>query len=126
MHEFGKYFEFYQGNLPLIISVPHGGYLKINEIPERKSGIRGIDRNTIEIAQELIEQIKERYNLLKVRPKIPCFVFSLVSRSNIDLNREKATAFVNSSKLADGIYQFYHSKLKEFIYHNLKTFNNAN
>ncbi len=60
MREFAKYVKYYQGNLPLIISVSHGGALKIEEIPERKSGIRGIDKNTIEIAVELIEQIKKK------------------------------------------------------------------
>lgn len=125
MHKFGNYIKFNLGNLPLIISVPHGGDLKINEIPERNKGIRGIDRNTIEIAQELIEQIKERYYLLNIDPKIPSYVFSLISRSNIDLNREKSSAFVNSSNLANGIYQFYHSKLKEYISHNLKIFDRS-
>ncbi len=49
MRKFAKYVKYYQGNLPLIISVPHGGKSKIEEIPERKRGIRGIDKNTIEI-----------------------------------------------------------------------------
>lgn len=125
MHEYAKYVKYNQGNLPLIISVPHGGISKIDEIPERKSGIRGIDKNTIEIAVELIEHIKNKSNLQKNEPKIPCFVFSLVSRSNIDLNRDKSRAFVSSSKLAEKIYQFYHFKLEEYIYHNLEKFNRS-
>jgi len=125
MHEFVKFIKYYQGNLPIIISVPHGGTLKIEEIPERMSGIRGIDKNTIEIAEELIEQIKRKYLLQKNDPKLPSFVFSLVSRSQIDLNREKSTAYVNTSMLAKNIYQFYHSKLEEYIYHNLKIFNKS-
>ncbi|MHA1344576.1 MAG: N-formylglutamate amidohydrolase [Promethearchaeota archaeon] len=125
MQEFTKYVKCYQGNLPLIISVPHGGMSKIEEIPERKSGIRGIDKNTIEIAVELIEQIKNIYNLHKGGLKIPSFVFSLVSRSKIDLNREKSTAFVSTSKLANEIYQFYHSKLGEYIHQNLEIFNRS-
>ncbi|MHA1194055.1 MAG: hypothetical protein ACTSP9_17500 [Promethearchaeota archaeon] len=128
MHEFTKYVKYYQGNLPLIISVPHGGKSKIEEIPERKRGIRGIDKNTIEIAIELIEQIKKICNLQKNGPngpKIPCFVFSLVSRSIIDLNREKSTAFVNTSKLANEIYRFYHSKVEEYIHLNLEKFNRS-
>ncbi|MBY8982456.1 MAG: hypothetical protein KGD57_05885 [Candidatus Lokiarchaeota archaeon] len=125
MSEIAKYVKYYQGNIPLIISVPHGGISKIEEIPERKNGIRGIDKNTIEIAVELIEQIKKNSTLQKKGPIIPSFVFSQVSRSNIDLNREKSTAFVISSKLANEIYQFYHSKLKKYIYHNLKKFNRS-
>ena len=50
MREFTQYVKYYQGNLPLIISVPQGGMSKIEEIPERKSGIRGMDKNTIEIS----------------------------------------------------------------------------
>jgi len=125
MSEFAKYVKYYQGNLPLIISVPHGGMSKIEEIPERKSGIHGIDKNTIEIAVELIEQIKKNYNLQKKNPKLPSFVFSQVSRINVDLNREKSKAFVSTSKLANEIYQFYHSKVEEYIYHNLEKFNRS-
>jgi N-formylglutamate amidohydrolase len=125
MREFAKFVKYYQGNLPLIISVPHGGMLKVEEIPERKSGIRGIDKNTIEIAIELIEQIKKKYLLLKNNPKLPSFVFSLVSRKYIDLNREKSAAFVSTSKLAKEIYQFYHYKLEEYIYYNLEKFNRS-
>ncbi|MBY9004161.1 MAG: N-formylglutamate amidohydrolase [Candidatus Lokiarchaeota archaeon] len=125
MHKYAKYVEYNQGNLPLIISVPHGGTSKIEEIPERKSGIRGIDKNTIEIAVDLIEHIKKIYNLQKNGSKIPSFVFSLVSRSKIDLNREKSKAFVRSSKLAEEIYQFFHSKLEEYVYHNLVKFDRS-
>ena len=34
------------GNIPLIISVPHGGTLKIKNIPIRTKGILGIDKET--------------------------------------------------------------------------------
>jgi N-formylglutamate amidohydrolase len=125
MPDFAKYIKCYRGNLPLILSVPHGGKTIIDEIPERKNGIRGIDKNTIEIAVELIEQIKSVYELHDNEAKIPSYVFSLVSRKNIDLNREKSTAFVNTSMLANEIYQYYHSKLNEYIYLNLEQFNKS-
>lgn len=39
-----------KGNIPLILSVPHGGINKFEDILlERKDGIKGTDKNTIKI-----------------------------------------------------------------------------
>ena len=51
--EIEKYIKFERGSLPLIISVPHGGTLEIKGIPNRSQGVLGIDKATIELAQEL-------------------------------------------------------------------------
>ena len=51
---FEKYIKLQKGNLPLIISVPHGGYKDYKELPKRKNGILGTDKATIKLANELI------------------------------------------------------------------------
>ena len=56
----GEYIEFLKGELPLIISVPHGGYMKPGNIPERTGRVaKNQDIYTIEIAYEIIREIHE-------------------------------------------------------------------
>ena len=52
---FGRnnYITYYPGNLPLIISVSHGGDLTPQEIPDRSYGVLVTDLNTIELALSL-------------------------------------------------------------------------
>ena len=41
-----KYIEYYAGNLPIILSVPHGGREVPSEIPDRSYGTMVTDDNT--------------------------------------------------------------------------------
>ncbi|MFW9950899.1 MAG: hypothetical protein ACFFKA_12340 [Candidatus Thorarchaeota archaeon] len=122
---FNQFIEFHQGNIPLILSIPHGGDLKNTEIPDRVNGILGTDSKTIELGKELItmiEKYKQGSNKLIITPS---YVISLIHRSKIDLNREEFEAFNPKSDIAKLIYDFYHQKLKEIILYNLKTFNSS-
>ena len=123
MNDLDNYIDNFQGTIPLIISVSHGGDKKFKEIPNRKKGILGIDKKTINLAHELIENIKNLYNDLSGKIEYPSFVISNVHRSKIDLNRPKSEAFDKNSKLAESIYNFYHGKISEFISFNLRSFN---
>lgn len=117
--------KFKKGNIPLIFSVPHGGTLECNEIPKRTKGVLGIDKNTIDLAQELISHIENLSEANFSTKMVPSYVMSKVRRSKIDLNREEENAFNKSSSIAKQIYQLYHDKIKEFILYNLKTFNKS-
>ncbi len=117
-----KYVTFKKGTLPLIISVPHGGSFKFGEIPTRKEGILGIDKGTIELAQELIELI-ERFSIKRFSlAKKPSILISNISRSKIDFNRSESEAFQNDSAIAKKIYHFYHEQLKNTIEKNIRLF----
>ncbi len=50
-----NYTEYHTGNLPIIISVPHGGNLTPSTIPDRtcNSAVTVTDANTIELAQQI-------------------------------------------------------------------------
>jgi hypothetical protein len=50
-----NYIEYRQGNLPIIISVPHGGNLTPSSIPNRtcNSAVTVTDANTIELARQI-------------------------------------------------------------------------
>lgn len=120
-----KYVSYNKGNMPIIISVPHGGTLEVNEIPKRSRGILGIDAGTIELARELVNIIRKKNNQNQPLKKEPSHVISRVRRSNIDLNREESRAYVNDSILAKAIYNFYHGKIKELISFNINTFDRS-
>jgi N-formylglutamate amidohydrolase len=116
------YIEYKNGTIPLVISVPHGGMLECKTIPERLTGVLGIDKNTIELTRDIIkcfELIAEKCN---ITGKKPSYIISHVRRNKIDLNRSNNEAYVLKSELGREIYQFYHDKLKEIIFNNLRIF----
>lgn len=115
------YIKYHKGDIPLIISVPHGGTLKVKSIPIRSNGIMGTDKNTIELALILIKKVKEFYRSIKS----PSYVISNIHRSKIDLNRVKSEAYNQGSTFAKELYRFYHKKIKELITYNLENFNSS-
>jgi len=125
MIDLSDYIEFQKGNIPLIISVPHGGKLECENIPKRSSGILGIDGKTIEFAQNLITTLQIIFKQKNFNVKIPSYVISRVHRSKIDLNREKNEAYVQQSYIAKDIYEFYHKKIEEIVLYNLKAYNHS-
>lgn len=125
MENLYQYIQYKQGTIPLILSVPHGGELKCEEIPTRTNGIRGIDKNTIFLAQDLIYHIQNIYSRRMVNKETPSYIFCNITRSNIDLNRPLENAFNQNSILAKKIYFTYHNCLKNYIAHNIDIFNKS-
>ncbi|MFX0071399.1 MAG: hypothetical protein ACFFAO_09950 [Candidatus Hermodarchaeota archaeon] len=120
-----KFIKFEKGTIPLILSVPHGGSLECENLPKRLNGILGIDKGTIELTQRLIDFIK-KISKKKISKEInPSYIISNVPRNKIDLNRKESKAFIQNSSLAQKIYQFYHKKIKELIFHNINSFNHS-
>ncbi|MFX1313056.1 MAG: hypothetical protein ACFFHD_10635 [Promethearchaeota archaeon] len=117
MWDLKEYIEFNRGNIPLIISVPHGGTLNCAFIPKRLRGIFGIDKSTIEFAKDLVS----KFALLN--SKSPSYIISKIHRSKIDLNRNKNEAYNQNSLIAREVYTFYHYKIRDLILDNLRTFN---
>ena len=112
-----KYIEFKKGLIPLILSVPHGGSLKCENIPNRKKGVLGIDKGTIKLAHEFISYFKKSYENYD-----PSYIIAKVHRSKIDINRPEYEAFSANSRLAKQIYHMYHDKIKELILYNIESF----
>jgi hypothetical protein len=82
---FGKnsFIEYVAGNLPILISVPHGGYLKPSTIPDRILGTAGHqDTKTEELAREIIEQFRRQTG------RVPHVVINRLHRDKLDANRE--------------------------------------
>jgi N-formylglutamate amidohydrolase len=116
------YFDHKRGNIPLIFSVPHGGSLKVENIPDRTSGIYGVDKETVSLAFDLIENIYKVFQSNSKDIKSPSYIISKVERLKIDFNRKESEAFHIKSNLAKEIYQFYHSKINELISYNINEF----
>ncbi|MGV3659569.1 MAG: hypothetical protein ACO1TE_05275 [Prosthecobacter sp.] len=74
--------EVRQGTLPIILTVPHGGTLKPENVLARRYGVTGIDSNTAPLTEMIIEELAARYG------GRPHAIFSRLHRSRLDPNRE--------------------------------------
>ena len=119
------YIEFRRGTIPLIFSVPHGGTTNIENIPDRINGIHGVDRETIKLTFDLIDNIREFSNFKSEDNWMPSYIISKIKRLKIDFNRKETEAFSLKSNMAREIYQYYHNKILELISYNLKKFDRS-
>jgi N-formylglutamate amidohydrolase len=103
---------FQQGDLPIVISAPHGGTLRFPGVEARKgeglkgggAGFRALrDGGTEELALEVARQLAARMN------GKPSFTISRVHRRYIDFNRP-ANIAVESEKTRV-VYDQYHAEL---------------
>jgi len=97
-----KYLAFYPGDMPLVISAPHGGSLEPEYIPFRLTGNPRADLNTQELASEIAGEMGA-----------PFFVAAGIKRSKVDFNRPPEEA-INGSP-GRNYYDAFHGKLSEYI-----------
>ena len=116
------YFECREGTIPLIFSVPHGGTTKFENIPDRINGIHGVDKDTVRLAFDLIENINKIFQLNSDYISTPSYLISNIKRVKIDFNRKESEAYYSKSILAREIYQSYHNKIHKLISYNLNKF----
>jgi N-formylglutamate amidohydrolase len=101
-----------EGELPIILSAPHGGTLGLDGVPERqgeglKTGGSGFvisrDTATTELAQAVSLAIEQRLG------KRPFLVASKIHRKYLDPNRPPEIAYEDTD--AKPVYDFYHQQL---------------
>ena len=94
------------GNMPLVLSAPHGGTEKPVGVPNRTSGTLKRDTNTYELAIELAAAIEKRTG------KTPFLVTNRLHRVKMDPNLaiEEAT---QGGVFAAVVYRAYHKALEE-------------
>lgn len=73
--------EVIEGNLPLIISAPHGGRLTPKEIPDRTSGTLVTDTHTDRLAADIAEAFHAQTG------KYPYVIICHLKRTKVDCNR---------------------------------------
>lgn len=76
------YIEYIAGDLPLVISAPHGGSLTPGEIPDRTVGTTGRDTNT----EELVRALRQAF--IARTGGAPHVVINRLHRARLDANRE--------------------------------------
>jgi hypothetical protein len=98
------YVEYFAGNLPLVISVPHGGYLNPESIPNRNCDgcIYGQDQRTQEIGRGILEAIFEETGCY------PHVVINLLHRRKFDANRNIVEA-ADGNIVVEQSWYAYHS-----------------
>ena len=103
------------GQLPVVLSAPHGGTLQIRGVEPRQgvgmatgpSGFfTGRDAGTSELAVALADAIEKRMG------KRPYLVISKVHRKYLDPNRPSGIAYEDSD--AAPVYQRYHGMLQRY------------
>lgn len=107
-----KFIDVQTGDLPFILSAPHGGSLDLPGAAPRKAvglptGSRAVvvtrDSGTDELLRATAARIKRQFG------KRPYFVVSRVHRKYVDLNRLPEVAY--DSEIAAPVYREYHSAL---------------
>jgi hypothetical protein len=76
------YIEYIAGDLPLVITAPHGGSLVPGEIPDRTVGTSARDTNTEELVRTLRQAFTARTG------GTPHVIINRLHRSKLDANRE--------------------------------------
>ena len=103
------YIRYYEGNSPLVISVPHGGDLRPKELPQRTADpeIRSFcvdpDHNTIDLAEQLVQLLPQS-----------SFVIALLERTYCDFNRSSADAYPVDSDTRFA-YEEYHGLIRQAL-----------
>src|SRR4029079_7441637 len=54
------YIEYIAGHLPFILSAPHGGRERPDELPDREQGTFAFDTNTQELARTIANELQTR------------------------------------------------------------------
>ena len=86
-YEFGQkyngrnsYISYQPGNIPVILSIPHGGEISPSEISDRTYGVSVTDSNTIELGIAISDYLFSQHN---VRPYL---VINNLKRTKLDAN----------------------------------------
>lgn len=81
---FGRsnYIEYIAGNLPVIITEPHGGSLFPAEIPDRTYGTFATDSNTEDLVRKMRTELQNLTGL------VPHVIMCRIDRDKIDCNRD--------------------------------------
>lgn len=104
----GRHVEHRAGDLPLVLTVPHGGRAQPADLPERRQGVKVMDVYTQELAAALVAEL-ERHTGGKVH-----VIQSHLHRSRLDPNREIVEA-ANGHPGAERIWREFHTAVEEAL-----------
>lgn len=115
-----EWIESRTGNIPLIISAPHGGTIKPNGIPDRScsDAVTVRDMNTTELAYAIEQEFTTEYDVQ------PYIVAALISRSKVDLNRDLNPATCSNPVMME-TWKEYHEQVENAIAEAVEKFGGA-
>lgn len=96
--------EVHAGDLPIILSAPHGGHLTPEEIPTRTTGRNGQDKGTRELTLDLADALED------LTGQRPIVVINNLHRRKLDANREIVEAAEGDPR-AEAAWEDYHSAI---------------
>lgn len=96
-----SYIEYRPGNLPIIITAPHGGTIEPADIPDRTCGITGIDSRT----QTLVREIE--YEIFQLTGRYPHIIICRLARKKLDANRDFDEATCGNTEAAPYWYEWH-------------------
>ena len=110
------YTTYYPGNIPIILSIPHGGDITPSEISNRTYGVTVTDSNTIELGMAISNYLFSKYN---IRPYV---IINNLKRTKLDANRDKTEAAQGNifAERAFDEFHYYISSARDEI---IKNFN---
>jgi hypothetical protein len=102
--QWGKYrfIEFIPGDMPVILSVPHGGWMVPDFMPDRRSGVSKKDAGTQEFTEAMVTAMIERTG------KRPFIIVNHLHRKKLDPNREIGEA-AEGNIVAETAWNEYHA-----------------
>lgn len=104
----GNYIEFIKGDMPLIVSIGHGGYLMPAEVPERicTDCAKNQDIYTLEIGLMLMDSIQ------KLTGRKPYVIINHLHRTRLDPNRNIIEA-ASGNEIAEEAWRRFHGFIEE-------------
>jgi len=100
-----EYIEYFSGNMPLILTIPHGGYLVPSQIPNRNCAecVTVMDANTQELGRYILEEIKKATG----GNCLPHLVINRLRRTKLDANRDLFEAALGNPDAINAWYAFH-------------------
>ena len=100
------YIQYWPGELPIVLSVPHDGAQLPKDIADRTSGVTVRDSYAAQLATALREELRNRFG----RP--PHLILCELSRKKVDCNREIKEGAQGDAK-AEKVWREYHAFIDE-------------
>lgn len=102
----GGHISYWPGDLPVVISAPHGGKEKPEDIPDRTYGVKVLDGYSAELAVAMRDAMRERFG------KAPHLIICQLARTKVDCNREIVEGAQGCAK-SEQAWREYHEFIDE-------------
>jgi hypothetical protein len=96
-----SYVEYIPGDLPIIVSAPHGGALEPASIPDRTVGTSATDLNTVDLARKISDAIFARSQ------QRPHLILCHLRRTKLDANRTIPEAAQGNREAQRAWYEYH-------------------